>query len=72
VTLVRAGALKERIASIIKAKGISELVIANVVVTSLTYFHPDAAGDMFLRNVASNKSHTASLPRRRYSSQSLP
>jgi hypothetical protein len=31
-------------------------------------FHLDNGGDTFLRNVGSYKSHTASHPRRRYSS----
>jgi hypothetical protein len=30
--------------------------------------HPQDGGDMFLRNVGSHKSHTASYPRRRHSS----
>jgi hypothetical protein len=65
VTLVRIHVPEERIASIVRVKGIIEL--GNVAVTSNS-FHFDNGGDNFLRNVDSYKSHTVSRLTRRHSS----
>jgi hypothetical protein len=48
----------------------SLLVTANDVPFSLDCFHPEDGGDTFLRNVVSNMTHKAPLPRRRHSSYS--
>jgi hypothetical protein len=81
VPLVRTDVSEEHIASIVRTKRISELGkivffrrelrllgIANVVPSSPILVNPDDGGDTFLRNVASDKIHTVSHPRRWHSS----
>jgi hypothetical protein len=63
VALVRTAVSEECIAPFITVK-----IIITEALWFTDPFHPDDGGDMFLRNVYSYKSHTASLPRRPYSS----
>jgi hypothetical protein len=61
--LVRTNVLEEYIASIIRVTRIGKLG-ALLLADS---FHPDDGGNAILRNVGSNKSHTASQPIRQHS-----
>jgi hypothetical protein len=65
--LITAHVSEECIASIVRVTRTGEL--GTLELTSVVdSCHPDDGGDMFLRNVGSYKSHTASHSRRRYSS----
>jgi hypothetical protein len=78
VALARTDVTKERIASVVRVKRISELgttlSVTKRLATEVRFFadsfHPDGVGDTFLRNVGSYKSYRAPHPRRRNSSSS--
>jgi hypothetical protein len=64
VALERTGVSKEHIPSFIRGKIVREIGTTLAV----TLIKPDDGGDPFVRNGRSYKSHTASHPRRGYSS----
>jgi hypothetical protein len=74
MVLVRTYVSEERNASLIRVTRIGDLGTTSAVSNNRRTqrrnisCHPDGVGDTFLRNVDSNKSHTAEHPRRRHSS----
>jgi hypothetical protein len=66
VDLFKVDLSEELIASILTVEGISELETTRAVTSKLKH------NVKLLRNIGSNKTHTAPLPRRRQSSQSSP